>query len=634
MNNVKVPLYTLYFMDTINNRLVKDSVIYNTDVISSSDIVSSTSDNEVKINVPKFRNAIGNENYPVNTRWSEIMHNQTNGSKLYYIVSSNSYNNNAFLDDPIFTPSNRVDETPVYAYSPLFSGYLTNIICNVNNDIIEFSFSGFDWVYKNKLLCSDRSKTRNYDVTDYEYANFSSAYDPPGTITIGSEENPTIVPILTTIIPPGDDQRNASIIEKGSNTILKLKREGLHHLTFNLNLQHNSTNMSTAHMRIYRDVCETDKEEEKEAGKVLLGSLTCELPGNDTATKSFSLDLTEDEMTDIPSIYQKWYREYSLDGKSNVRHFEVWFEVYSNSTVTYSYSSMWASTACWSLDHDQIYNARWNVSVPLRLDETLKTLLGMTPLSIMDSGKINLDDSIIPGQTDYFDDKIIVLDDVQARLEYLSILNSWYPAYNYNRWNISVGDACSELMRSKGVQPVWMTYLYENGKICPDPGSGVSRDVPIETDYTNTDTRYNIKDDYSNHFYTKFGGQSDKPNSQYHTRSETLVQYRNGDGSNYKDPVLLMQYNAYSGTEKNETMTDEDMWNQLGLFNEEMTTKYVSNKFSYIYYPPESMIPDCRIGDRLVSTENSPFQINRTITTISRVCENGNIRWIYKMEGE
>lgn len=635
MANIRIPLYILYYMDVANNRLVKDSVIYSTEVISSSDIVSGTSNNSVSFKVPKFDHSIDNDMFIPNPRWSTIMNNQTSGDRLYYIVSSNSYNSDEYLENPIFTPTNRTDEEPVNAYSPLFSGYLTKITCNRSDDFIQFDFNGFDWVYDHKILNSNRVKLDDSTDDDYEYANIQGNVDPSGLVALGNEEAPTRMAVLTNLLT--SDSPNTNILEKKDNTTLKLKREGGHRIDFYVNVQHAEVNMSTVHANIYRDVCATDTTEDIERGKALVASGYCELEGGSTATKTLRIDLV-DPLYDVPSIYQKWLREVELDSKSNVRNFELWVEVYSNATsgdtVTYSSSGIFVSTSCWSLDHDQIYNTRWNYTTPLNMAEALHALLSMTPRNIMDSGKIITNEAITSNDIKFFDDKIIILDDVMARLSYNSVINSWFPSYNYNKWQISLGEACSELMNSKGILPIWMTYLYSNGKICPDPGVGTTRSIEIETNYTNTDAKYNISDNYANHFYTKFGGESDKPDSHFHTVSETLSQYRNEEGTNYKDPICQMAYNSYEGTPKNDTMTDEDMWNAMGIFNDQKANEYILNKYSYIYYPSENLIPNCRIGDRIVSTENSSFQIDRAITTIGRVCENGIIKWVYKMEGE
>lgn len=636
MANIKIPMYILYYIDVANNKLVKDSVIYQTEIISSSDVLSATSGNLISFKVPKFDHAIDNVVFKPQPRWSTIMNNQTEGNKLYFIVSSNSYNSDEFLEDPIFTPTNRTNEEAVNAYSPLFSGYLTKIICNRDSDFIQFDFNGFDWVYENKILSANRNKLDDSDSADYEYANFFSSYDPSGLVSLGNQDNPTILPAFTSL--PGSSDPNTNILEKESNTILRLKREGLHHIKLDINLQHTEVNMSTVHVSIYRDVCAVDTPEQIEEGKVLIGNMVCELEGGSTATKTFTFQTIEGENYDVPSIYQKWLYEESISSKSNVRNFDLWIEVYSNASttnsVTYSYTDFYISTGCWSLDHDQVYNAKWNSTTPLKLSEVLQTFMKMTPRSIMDSSKIIVDESIIPSEDSFFDDKIITLDDVQSRLGYLSTLNSWFPSYNYNKWSTTIKSSCDEIMKSKNVLPTWMTYLYSNGKICPDPGAGEPRNIQVETTYNNTDARYNISTDYSNHFYTKIGGESDKPDNHFHTISHTLGQYRNGDGTIWKDPICQIRYNSYEGTEKNDTMTDEDMWNTMGIFNEQKANEYILNKHSYIYYPDETLIPDCRIGDRIVSTPESPFQINRAITTIGRVCENGIIKWIYKMEGE
>lgn len=653
MEKTKTPLYILYYIDVPGRRLVKDSTIYDNEIISCQDLVSAAG-NSITLTVPKYRTAQSGESFQVESRWVDIMNNQMSGGKLYFIVSSSSLNSNDYLADPIYTNTLRPEEydpriiqdDPI-AYLPLFSGYLNSATANRDADTISFTFGGFDWVYNNKF--QDVHGKGPNEGGEYEYAHFNWKYDPTGTIKLGSQESPTRLPLFTTEVLQGDDHRNSNIIARKDTTTAYLKREGQHKIIVNLNTQHTESYSSSVTITAYRTPCMTDSDEAKEAGKVVIGSASGTIEGGGPQI-TVTLDLTNTEETnmyDVPPTYQRYLYSES-QGKGGDFVYEFWVEAYSSAgtdkNVTYSYCSCWISTSCYSSDHDQVYEDRSQTTHQASLAEVYAKFIRNRIEAIMDGSSIKNDPAAVePG----FDDLIYFDDYIQTRNYGWMYYNyGGAPDYNYNKFDTSIGLAVNELVKSyvlavnpdgsqETLLPVWMTYLRSDGKICPDPVTGYSYDHAVYTDWLNTDVTYNIKDNYYNHFYTRFSSNDHKVESQYHTVSRTLDDYRPLNATIFKDPVQKNISVPYQGDPQEEGITDEEMWNRMGSELTKKAYEYRQNKFKYIYYPGgDVMIPGVRVGDWFVSTPESPLQYRRRITGIARVCEGGIIKWIYKMEGD
>lgn len=639
MIQTKTPLYILYYIDFNNGRLVKDSTIYDTEIISSRDLESSSQQNMIEISVPKYRNAMSGEMQPTESRWIDIMNNQRSGNKLYYIVSSSSYNSTEYLTDPIYTNTLRTEEgnkeDEYLAYRPYFSGHLTKIDSLSTKDTITLTFSGFDWYYSKKLMDPNRTKLYSGGDDYYEYANFYYNYDPTGEIKLGSYDAPTRIPMLTNNLNP--DTQRSDVFYRQDSTTLQCKREGLHHLKFYINCQHNEAYSSGVTMNVYRDPNIRENEmldsEGNPIDRILIASKSITLEGGSTANQNITIDLTDDTMYDMPSMDLVWQR-------TGNHYHKVWVEAYSTAgsdkSVTYTSASLWASTSCYSLDHDQIYPALayepaydfFNAQV------FVQSFVDSMPEQIMDSGKIHNDVNYDASNTHHFRDPIVITDGATRRM-YAKANSYSMPKFNLNKFTTTTKAAIDSILSQVEVMPNWGTFLYSNGKISMDVASADSEDIPIYTDYVNTDIIYNVRDDYYNHYYHYFGSSSDKPNNHYHTVSHTMTEYLNPNGKVQKDPVTMMTAFRYQkDEEEDKNKTDEDLWNQMGVENQEKHEQYVRNKYTYVYYPEKDFDLRVRIGDYFVSTPESPVQLRRRITGISRVCEGGIIKWIYKMEGD
>lgn len=643
MEQKKTPLYILYYIDNVNKKLVKDSVIYDTEIINGADLASSTGGNTITIVTPKFTNAMSGELHTPFNRWVDIMDNQRSGAKNYYIVSSSSYNSEEYLEEPIYTTTFRPDEIGennfnVTAYRPYFAGHLTKIECVSDIDTIKFIFSGFDWYYSKKLMDPDYSKQGSErDSSYYKYANLSYSYDPPGLQPIIAQPSVLMLPVFQTNNNPSD--QHTDVIARFDNYNLIFKRSGLHHIKLSMNCQHTCDYPSTINATIYRNPCEAEADMVDSDGnpvnKIAIASGSITLEGGYTGTVQLVIDKIDDSMVDIPSIDLFYRRNGVLYGK-------MWTEVYAvpgsgvNGDVTYSYASFWASTSCYSLDHNSIYppvaytggGFYWNMFT------AMSSFCNSLPGQIMDSGQIKTLYAKDTANSKHFEDPIV---DKGDEIKRFAAVNDMYdlPRYTYNKFTTSVTQALKGLIDQTDFSANWGSFLYSNGKICMDFMSADQIDIPIYTDYANTDMFYNIKDDYYNHFYYYFGSTSDKPDNHYHTVSHTLTEYLDGQGNVHKDPTMLMKATQYSGdSDKDEDMSDEDRWNTMGTEAQKDHEQYVRNKFWYVYRPDDKQIPDVRIGDYFVSTPESPLQIRRQITGISRVCEGGLIKWIYKMEGD
>lgn len=647
MEKVKTPLYILYYIDFNNQKLVKDSVIYDSEIISSQDLASSTQMNNISITVPKYRNAMSGECYTPEMRWLNIANNQRDGDRFYYIVSSNSYNSTDYLEDPIYTntarPTEGNDGVIPSGYRPYFAGYMSKIDILKSSDTITFTFSGCDWYYTKRIMDPDQTKLRSSTTLDdmysqnYDFASFSWSNDvaSPGW-SLPSQDVETRVPIFVT---EGDSNNpgNEVFNTYGSTTSMNTRREGLHRMKFGFNCKHTGDSPISAVFNLYRDANINEEQNTDSDGnpitKVLLGSVTIQLEANVTAPTMGYIDLQGEHMVDIPAT------DLAYRGTNAVPTYYIWVEGHrvggTGQAVYMESATAYVSTYCYSLDHDNIYPRKatfyatgdlWNARM------SLQAFFDSWPRQIMDSGKIrnwnNTYDDVY-----HFNDPIMRHENTTTRMSGLELT---YPElqYNFNKFQTSVYTASMNLLDQLKLLGDWGTFLYSDGGICCDLVGVEPRDVPIYTDYFNTDILYNIKDDYYNHYYNYFGSTSDKPDTQYHTASHT-TKYLNPNGYVQKDPFTMMKGFRYEIDDAKDTnKTEEDIWNDMGADSAKKAEDFERTKYQYVYYPEDDFVNNVRIGDWFVSTPESPIQLRRRITSIGRVCDNGLIKWVYKMEGD
>lgn len=636
--NVKQPLYQLWKIDKTNRKLVKERIIYNVDIVSSSDTWSSRSDNTVSLILHKFKPLLDNDyqgydsDYEKNnekgqySEWNtwvlDLVDNTLSGAEMYFITSTFSLNKNENTETLTYGYTNRGGENTYSGFYPYFGGYLTNIDVSPDKDTVNFNFSGYNWAFNRKLFNPNQDVTKVGPDTWYGYCN-AQGEDADGGFTI--------------IAPTDDEQRNLGLLHMGTFVPTSDYKSGsLYNSGNSIKSKYGGRVHVLGKAKVYNTL------EDSRGGEVFIRKTVTRVNSGVTELSQF---VVHSANLDVAGGKYTWfkldmtYNQTETVGRDNVT--EVKYEMLINLGGDYEtdannnwgvhFSSLYVSTNGMCYNNDTLVNKNATKS-----SENVALLLGSQLRHIMDSCSPQYDGGLNMGNY-IFDDYIMFfhdLGDFQWDWSYagsrmkVNDANNETPNFSWDKWHTTIYTAIEQVLSTNlDSLSTWGFGINTNGKVMLDVASGVSETHLIETDYTNCDVKYDIKDNYYNHFYTHFGSGEDMPDSEEHTASHTLTDQRP------KDPILMSYHNDYTGEPQSEGMTDEQMSQRLYDFNFQYAQTYRRNKLQYIYRT-EEFIPDARIGDYIKSTPESPIQLKNRIISISRTFENDNSRWVYELEGE